>query len=70
MVIDRVEVGRYEVLDRSLRLHAIGSPPLEFWVAKIAGDRLLIETSEEDSYWIRTESLELAMEKGWIRLAD
>lgn len=64
----RIE-GRYHVRDRSLRLKGIGQPPHEFWIVRTAGDRCLLETTEEDSYWIDCGEVARAVTEGWIAKA-
>lgn len=65
-----IAAGRYEVLARDLRLNGIGEAPPYFWVVRNAGGKYLIETSEDDGYWVREEDLELAVLRGWVRRLD
>jgi hypothetical protein len=62
--------GRYEVLDRQLRLNGIGHPPPYFWVVRGVAGMYLIETSEDEGFWIREDELEKAITHAWIRRAD
>lgn len=59
--------GRYEVLARDLRLYGIANAPHFFWVVKGQQGMCLIESSEEDAYWIREDELERALAREWIR---
>lgn len=58
--------GRYHVQSRSLRLNGIGNPPHEFWVVRMTGDRCLIETTEEESFWVDCSEITRAIELGWV----
>jgi hypothetical protein len=69
-VSDPIQPGRYEVLARDLRLKGIGSPPSYFWVTRGVAGRYLIESSEDEGYWVREEELERALLNGWIRRAE
>lgn len=62
--------GRYEVLARDLRLNGIGNPPQYFWVLRGVAGRLLVESSEDEGYWIREEELERALTQGWVRRVE
>jgi hypothetical protein len=62
--------GRYEVLNRQLRLNGIGHPPAFFWVVRGVAGMYLIETSEDEGFWVREDELEKALANRWIRCAD
>lgn len=62
--------GRYEVLRADLRLNGIGDPPRFFWVTRGAAGRVLIESSEEEGFWVREDELEKALALGWVRCAE
>lgn len=60
MVANETAVGRYEVVTKT---HDF---PMDFWAVKIASGRVLIESTEEDSYWVRESSLDHAVERGLV----
>lgn len=62
--------GRYEVLTTRLRLNGIGNPPQYFWVSRGIEGMYLIESSEDEAYWIREGELEKALTNGWVRRVD
>ena len=63
----KVVRGRYQVRNRNLRLNGIGNPPHEFWVVRTSADgRCLIETTEEESFWVSCDEIAHALSVGWI----
>ncbi len=66
-VSDPIVPGRYEVLNVNLRLNGIGDPPRYFWVVRGVGGMYLIETGEDEGFWIREDQIEKALANQWIR---
>ena len=62
--------GRYEVLNASLRLNGVGDPPRFFWVSRGVDGKVLVESSEDEGYWIRHDELMRAIDLGWVRPID
>lgn len=65
-----IQTGCYEVVNRQLRLNGIGGPPPYFWVVRGRAGMYLIESSEEEGFWVREEELEKALAQQWIRRVD
>lgn len=69
-VSDPILPGRYEVLNRALRLNGIGDPPAYFWVVRGVAGMFLVESGEHEGFWVREGELEKALASHWIRMAD